>query len=151
MHRLAIMCALALSACGCDNGLWRSSMPRPSPLPASALIGFRDLALGVELKDEIAGEAKYLVTAPASGTITVQLDWMDRYLSDGLDQSLSLRLDDSPPLAGCGAGHPLRASVAVDEGQQVRIVVTRTGCWEAGANGPIAPFTIGASFQPHSR
>jgi hypothetical protein len=60
-------------------------------------------------------------------------------------------LDDSPPLPGCGAEHPLRASLVVDAGQQVRIVVTRTGCSDGPAVGPIAPFTIRTSFQPQSQ
>lgn len=148
MHRFAVVCVLGLAVSACDNEPWRQGVPRPSP--AASQDGYRAIALGTELKDQIANEAKYLVTAPESGTVTVQLDWVDRYLSDTGDQSLSLALDESVPAWGCGAERPLRASVAVDESQQVRIVVTRNSCWDFPVNGPIAPFTIKTSFEPHS-
>jgi hypothetical protein len=148
VNRFAVVFVLGLAASACDNEPWRQGVPRPSPTASPD--GYRAIALGVELKDEIANEVKYVVAAPAAGTVTVQVDYVERYLSDTYDQFLLLGLDDIEPVSqGCGAERPVRRQVRVTTGRDVRIVVTRAHCWEAiEVTGPVAPLTLLTSFEP---
>jgi hypothetical protein len=150
MKRILLVCCVGATLTACDGDPRRGSvLPRPSHPVAPAPAEYRTIAIGEGFTDEILDEVRYIVRAPAAGVVTVKLDWVERYLSDGGDQFLALVIDDnwvSPQ--GCGISPPAGSSIRVVADQTVRIVVSRTHCWDLiHVRGLLAPFTMSTSFE----